>query len=73
MILPYNLNVIHYFADTNNYNCLGEALAHKGKYMKDMVKKWTPLNYAMSKKSFESTQLLIEYIMQSESIYNTIS
>ena len=32
----------------------------------------TPLEYSMNRKSFECTQMVLEYIMETEDIYRTL-
>jgi len=73
IILPYKVNVLHYFAYQNNSEGLGIALSNRALYFRDKLMKRTPLEYAMERRSFECTELLLEYIMQLENIYTTLT
>jgi hypothetical protein len=55
----------------NNSDSLAKALAKKTKYLKDSFG-LTPLQYSINRKSFECTEILLEYIMKKEDIYKTL-
>jgi len=45
-ILPYKVNIVHYFAYTNNSECISNALKKGSAYMPDNIGKF-PLQYAI--------------------------
>lgn len=71
VIMPYKVNMNHYMAYQNNSDSLQRSLSVGSKYMKDNFG-LTPLEYSMNRKSFECTQMVLEYIMETEDIYRTL-
>ncbi len=67
-IMPYKVNVVHYMAYNNNAESLQSALVTGSKYLKDSFGV-TPLKYSMLRKSYDCTQVMLEYIMEFEDIY----
>jgi hypothetical protein len=55
----------------NNPSSLQNSLSFGAKYIKDSFGN-TPLEYAMQRKSFECTQIVLEYIMSTEDIFKTM-
>ena len=60
---------MHYFAYENNADSLSKALTSGTKYLRDKFRKLTPLEYAMERRSYESAQLILEYMMKLDNIY----
>lgn len=49
-ILPYKINLLHYFAYQNQSDCIDECLDIGVKYIRDKFEN-TPLEYAMKRNS----------------------
>ena len=67
-VLPCNINILHYLAMMNNYDCIKEALkSDKAKYIRDGFGK-TPLQYALERKNFKIVSALLEYLTENPDI-----
>mmetsp|Transcript_13961 Transcript_13961/g.10064 ORF Transcript_13961/g.10064 Transcript_13961/m.10064 type:complete len:95 (+) Transcript_13961:391-675(+) len=64
IIMPYRINLGHYFAFTNNWSALSKVYSRKGKvgYITDQKGKF-PLQYAIKRKSQQCASKLINYII----------
>ena len=61
-VLPCNINMLHYLANMNNYECIKEALkSDKALYIRDGFGK-TPIQYALERKNFKIVSALLEYL-----------
>ncbi|CDW74847.1 wd-40 repeat protein [Stylonychia lemnae] len=67
-ILPYKLNILHFFAFYNNPHSLTSALDQGTIYTRDYLGK-SPLEYSIDRMSQECTDILLGYIMKRENIY----
>ena len=70
--MPYRLNLLHLFSYYNNSDGLIKAIEENAKYMRDKFKS-TPLQYSMDRNSSQCTTLLLEFIMQTQNIYSTLT
>ena len=61
-IKPFNLNISHYYAYSNNPNALDFVLKNGCPYVEDIQNK-NPLDYAIERRSYESAAYLLSFIM----------
>jgi hypothetical protein len=67
-VLPCNINMLHYLASMNNYDCIKEALkSDKALYIRDGFGK-TPLQYALERKNFKIVSALLEYLSENPDV-----
>lgn len=62
IIHPIKINIVHFFSYTNNNFGLSKALSIGCPYFKDNRNN-SPLEYAIVRKSYECSTILLDYIM----------
>ena len=60
--LPFRYNMSHYFSFKNNQICLQELLKKNKSYTSDFQSRF-PLEFAITRKSYDCSAQLLEFIM----------
>jgi hypothetical protein len=68
-IMPYKMNMFHYYAFSNKKNCVEIALECKQKYLTDQFNN-TPLKYALDRNSFQCVEIFLSEAIADESFYS---
>ncbi|CDW74119.1 wd-40 repeat protein [Stylonychia lemnae] len=67
-IIPYKINILHYFAFFNNPESLTQCLEQGTQYSRDSSGK-SPLEYSIERMSQQGTDILLDFIMKRENVY----
>jgi len=71
VIMPYKLNMLHYTAFSNNADALYWAMMAGTPFHLDKFG-FSPLEYAIQRKSQECARLLLTYIIQKQKVFSTL-
>ena len=67
-IMPWKMNMFHYYAFENKKECVAKALGLDQKYMTDLFDN-TPLQYALDRNSFQCVEQFLTLAIAKEDFY----
>ena len=69
IIMPYKMNMFHFYAFENRMGCVGVALGCKQPYLTDNFGS-TPLKYALERNSFQCVDIFLSKAIADETFYS---